>query len=816
MYFVDVILPLPLPKPFTYAVEEAWVEYLQRGMRVAVPFGKQKIYTGIVAQIHQNPPQRYTAKWVEHLLDEEVSSVTEKQLEFWNWMAEYYQCSPGEVLRAALPSIMLLESELLVALHPSCPDYETLVLTDDEYLVLEALQVNPLSVKEIATLIERKQVLPLLQKMIKAHWVEQHQRLNEKYRPKKVRMLRLHTQLKNPQSLKAALDSLSNAPRQSQLLLAFLDQTDHASWKPAVALLKKLGIQSQTARELIDKQFLEESYQEENRKILQSEPAPTQIDLSTAQQTALSEIQAAFTSKKVVLLEGVTASGKTAVFCKHIETVLQQGKQVLYLLPEIALTTQMVVRLQAYFGKQVTVYHSKYSGQERTEVWNRVNHKADDARLIVGARSALLLPFADLGLIVVDEEHETSYKQFDPAPRYHARDAAIVLGQMLSAQVLLGSATPAIETAYQAREGKYGWVQLTERFGAVQPPKIEPIDLKEAYKKKQMKGLFSKPLFEAVSQCLAQGQQVILFQNRRGYAPLLECMSCGHIPQCTQCDVVLTLHKAKNQLQCHYCGYHIPTPIQCHACGMPHLESKGSGTQQIEAQLETLFPEATVARMDWDTTRGKWDFDQLINAFTSQEIQILVGTQMLIKGLDFKNVHLVGVLQADQLLFQPDFRAFERSFQMLSQVAGRAGRHQGQGRVLLQTFNPQHPIIQYVMSYDYASYYTQQLAERRQFDYPPFTRLLRITLKHRNLATVEQAATWLTNVVKQSYHQSVLGPVVPPVGRIRNQYLYQVLIKMPYPKARNQVKTLLSQSLKSFAAIGQFRAVRIAIDVDPF
>ncbi len=815
MNFVDIIVPLPLPKPFTYALEDAMVQRCQIGMRVAVPFGKQKIYTGIVAKIHQNPPQRYEAKFVEHLLDE-IPTVTEQQLEFWNWIARYYQCNIGEVLKAALPSLMLLESEMLIAQHPECPDYQTLTLTDDEYLILEALQLRPLTIKDISAIIARKQVMPILHKMVQSKWIEQQQLIAEKYKPKKVRMIRLHPRLKEARNLKAALDELSGAPRQNQLLLALLDPQDKAAWKPAVALMKKIGVQSNIARVLIDKAYIEETYQTENRKLLLHDPLPSEITLSIAQQNALEGIQSAFNSKNVVLLEGVTASGKTAVFCKHIASQLDAGKQVLYLLPEIALTAQMVVRLQSYFGKRVTVYHSKYSGHERTEVWQDVLHHRSNAQLIVGARSALLLPFTSLGLIVVDEEHETSYKQFDPAPRYHARDAAIALGHLVGAQVVLGSATPALETAYHARKGKYGWVQLKERYGGVTPPKIEIIDLKEVYKKKQMKGVFSSTLHKAVSDCLEKGQQIILFQNRRGYAPILECLSCGHTPQCTQCDVALTHHKSKNQLQCHYCGYHIPIPIQCHACGMPHLETKGTGTQQIEAQIEALFPEANVARMDWDTTRGKWDFDNLIQAFSNQEIQILVGTQMLIKGLDFKNVHLVGVLQADQLLFQPDFRAFERSFQMLSQVAGRAGRHHDQGRVLLQTFNPQHPILQQVIQYDYETFFEQQLGERKHFEYPPFARLVRITLKHRNLATTQQAAIWFCNVIKQSFDGTILGPVMPPVGRIRNQYLNQILVKMVDATARNKMKTLLRHTHKSFQSIGAFKSVKVVIDVDPF
>jgi primosomal protein N' (replication factor Y) len=489
---------------------------------------------------------------------------------------------------------------------------------------------------------------------------------------------------------------------------------------------------------------------------------------------------------------------------------------VLYLLPEISLTSQIVSRLAARFGKQVLVYHSRYSIHERTEIWKQVLDGGSQGQIIVGARSAILLPFQNLGLVIVDEEHENSYKQFDPAPRYHARDSAIYLAKNVNARVVLGSATPSIETAENVRNGKYGWVKLTERYGGVSLPNIELVNLKEAYRKKKMSGMFSESLLDAIRTTLGEGKQVILFQNRRGYAPILECVSCGHAPQCTQCDVSLTYHQTQNQLRCHYCGYNIPMPTQCHACGMPTLTTKGVGTQQIQEQVQQLFPEVTVGRMDWDSTRGKWDFDKIIEAFDNGQIQILVGTQMVVKGLDFKNVLLVGVINADHVLNLPDFRAHERSYQMLCQVAGRAGRSDRKGIVLIQTFQPEHPTLKQVIDHDYSSLFQIQKREREQYRYPPYFRMIRITFKSRQYETVNMASDWFTNVIKQSYKGSVLGPVFPTIARVRNLYHKQLLVKIDHKLNTNEVKSLLARTYKSFQAIASFRSTRVNFDVDPY
>ena len=566
---------------------------------------------------------------------------------------------------------------------------------------------------------------------------------------------------------------------------------------------------------LLEKEILEERFVQEDRPILREVKSIERRTLSLAQEKALSLVKQSWEEKDVVLLEGVTSSGKTEVYFSLIEEQLALEKQVLFLLPEISLTAQMVQRLQERFGEQVTVFHSKYSIHERVEVWKNILHHTDKARIILGARSALFMPFKNLGLIIVDEEHETSFKQFDPAPRYQARDAAIVLAHQQTCKLLLGSATPSIESRFNVERKKYGHVQLLERFGEAQLPLIETVDLKDAHKRKSMQGLFSPTLFEAIEQSLAADKQIILFQNRRGYAPLLECHSCGHIPQCTNCDVSLTYHQYNQQLRCHYCGYHIAKPVQCVVCSSPNLDIKGTGTQQIEEQVQQYFPAAAVERMDWDSTRGKRAFEGIIERFTSGEVKILVGTQMVTKGLDFKNVGLVGVINTDPLLFFPDFRAHERAFQLLTQVAGRAGRSSTRGRVLLQTFSPEHPVLQQVIQNNYEALYAQQISERKTFDYPPFYRLIRISLKARDFQKVEQAAQWLANVLNQYLPSPVLGPVDPVVARVRNQYIKQLMIKYPDNAQRKQIKDNLSRALKSLEAVGQFRAVKVNIDIDP-
>lgn len=814
-YFADVLLPLALPKPYTYAVADEDFARLKPGFRVAVTFGKSKIYTGLVLNLHRRAPQRYTAKFIEMVL-EDTPTVSTQQIEFWYWLSNYYQSKLGEIMRAALPTTFLLESETVIVKKELSEDQIT-QLNDDAFLINEALQVKALSIKEVMEVLGKKSVLPLLQQMVGKELIDIHQKLNEKFKPKWVRYVRLSPHYANPEAVGQLFENLKNAPKQKQLLLGLFDQNPKGEqWKKWRELQQKTQIGASILKSLVAKGWVEEKFFQEDRMLYTFDKIRVQKQLTPFQKEAVLTIKRKFEEQSVVLLQGVTGSGKTEVYIELIEQVLGQGQQVLYLLPEISLTPQLVQRLQERFGTKVTVYHSKFSIHERTEIWNKIKNPSNEASIIVGTRSALFLPFQSLGLIVVDEEHELSYKQFDPAPRYHARDSAIVLAGIHQAKVLLGSATPALESALNRNLEKYGWVTLYQRFGNVDLPEIITIDLKLAHQKKQIKGGFSMELIKAMEDTLAMGKQIILFQNQRGYAPVLECLDCGHMPQCHQCDVTLTHHQHSQQLKCHYCGHYIALPIKCHACGLPNLSTKGIGTQQIEEQVKLLFPEISVARMDWDTTRGKWAFDKLIHSFAAQEIQILVGTQMIVKGLDFENVHLVGVLNADHLLNFPDFRAHERSYQMLCQVAGRAGRKGSRGKVLIQTYQPEHPILQQVVAGDYEAMLQQELTQRKHYHYPPFTRLIRIEIGHSDLETVKNASQWFANVLKQSISGQILGPVFPAVARIRNRYRMQLLVKIGENQSRQKVKKIISKTMESFEAISNFRACKVKLDVDPY
>ena len=815
-YFIDALLPLALPKAYTYCITSKEKEFLGQGFRVAVPFGKQKIYTAIVSRIHQVAPQTYEPKSIVMIMDE-APVVTSTQLNFWKWMSSYYMCTQGEILRASLPAALMIESQSVLVKKEASKD-QLNTLSDTQYLVYEALQKQSLTLDEISQITDLKRVMPLVLDMIDKNAAMIHQRLEEKFKPKKLRMIQLETSFQESKALESLLDNIARAPKQIDVMKTMLGQKKGLQeWIEVSKIKQQAQVNSSVIKTLIDKGVLKESYQEANRILIKHAQSEFKDKkLSDAQGRVLEDIKIELIKKEVVLFEGVTASGKTEVYIHLITEQIKAGKQVLYLLPEISLTSQIVSRLAARFGKQVLVYHSRYSIHERTEIWKQVLDGGSQGQIIVGARSAILLPFQNLGLVIVDEEHENSYKQFDPAPRYHARDSAIYLAKNVNARVVLGSATPSIETAENVRNGKYGWVKLIERYGGVSLPNIELVNLKEAYRKKKMSGMFSESLLDAIRTTLGEGKQVILFQNRRGYAPILECVSCGHAPQCTQCDVSLTYHQTQNQLRCHYCGYNIPMPTQCHACGMPTLTTKGVGTQQIQEQVQQLFPEVTVGRMDWDSTRGKWDFDRIIEAFDNGQIQILVGTQMVVKGLDFKNVLLVGVINADHVLNLPDFRAHERSYQMLCQVAGRAGRSDRKGIVLIQTFQPEHPTLKQVIDHDYSSLFQIQKREREQYRYPPYFRMIRITFKSRQYETVNMASDWFTNVIKQSYKGSVLGPVFPTVARVRNLYHKQLLVKIDHKLNTNEVKSLLARTYKSFQAIASFRSTRVNFDVDPY
>lgn len=813
--FINVILPLPLANHFTYYVPEYLAENLQVGMRVAVPFGKTKVYTAIIAKIHQEAPTLYEAKPIEQILDEKPI-VTTNQLKFWNWIAKYYMCTEGEVLKAALPSAFLLESETVIELNKKT-EIDEGKLSDEELLIYEALQNQSLlKIQEVMQILEKKSVLPVINKLVKKNAVIVNQELNKQYKPKLIRYVKLASTYKEENKLNTLLDELNRAPKQRTAILTLFSLQAKIKKPIDVKLLKKESQASaSTIKTLIDKNILEEYYIKQDRVNFDGKSNSGKITFNEFQQQAFSEIKTAFSTENVCLLHGVTSSGKTEIYIKLIEEVIQQGKQVLYLLPEIALTTQLITRLQNYFGDEVLVFHSKYSINERVEVYQHVLEQTK-GKIVIGARSSIFLPFQKLGLIVVDEAHESTFKQYDPAPRYHARDAAIVLAAQFSGKVLLGSATPSLESFFNAKHHKYAYVELSRRFGNVLPPKIELVDLKEKYKKKKMIGHFSDRLLKAIEEALAEGKKVILFQNRRGFSPILECLTCGHSPQCPNCDVSLTYHKHNNSLRCHYCGYHIAMQLQCMACGSSEISTKGFGTEQIETELKALFPEKNIGRMDLDTTRGKYGYEKIINKFEQQAIDILVGTQMLTKGLDFRNVDLVGVLNADSLLNFPDFRAHERSFQLLQQVAGRAGRTKEQGTVLIQTYNPHHQILQQVSSNAYQKMFKEQLDDRYNFKYPPIYRLIKLTLKGKDYNLVNESSAWLAKALRQAFKENVLGPEFPPVARIRNEYYKNIMVKIPAKQSLGKTKKFIEKSLKTFNSIAPYRKIRVIVNVDPY
>lgn len=814
--FIEVLLPLPLENVFTYAVSENQASCLEKGMRVAVPFGKSKHYTALVYTLDAPAPTAYEAKPIDQVLDSSPI-VNRYQLKHWEWIASYYMCTLGEVFRAAVPSALLLESETLIEFS-GADQIDEEELEDDEFLVFEALRhQDTLKVEDISAIVDRKNIFNLLQRLLEKNVIRTREHFKDSYTPKMVPYLRLAKPFEEAGDMEAMLEELSRAPQQRVVLLTFF-QLFGKDRKP-VPLVKveaESGASRQVIRALVSKGMLEEFEVQEDRVSFEPDEPTAIKTLDEQQSLALQTIRSHFTKKQVSLLHGVTSSGKTEVYVKLIEETLAEGSQILYLLPEIALTTQLIERLSRYFGNRIVVFHSRYNMQERVEAWNKVLSSQAESLLVIGARSALFLPFGDLGLVVVDEEHETTFKQQDPAPRYHARDAAIVLANMHDAQVLLGSATPSVESYHNAMTGKYGYASMDRRFGKVLMPEMELVDLKEHYRKKRMKGHFTEKLFLQMHEVLQEKGQVILFQNRRGFAPIVDCQSCGHSQQCSNCDVSLTYHRHLRQLRCHYCGYHESLPQTCPACGNATLDTKGLGTEQIEAEVKEMFPEARVARMDLDTTRGKHGFSNIISAFEQGTIDVLVGTQMVTKGLDFRNVQLVGIMNADTLLNYPDFRAHERSFQLLTQVAGRAGRTRVRGKVLIQTYNPYHQILQQVTTGDYDGMYKEQIYEREQFHYPPAIRIIRITFKHRNYDQLNEAAAWFAQALRNRFKRGVLGPEFPPVARVRNQYIKHVLLKIPSGQSLSSTKNSIKRIEGSFNAISKYRVVRVIYNVDYF
>ncbi|WP_165806505.1 replication restart helicase PriA [Chitinophaga parva] len=808
--FADVILPLALPRIYTYSIPPRMEGQLQPGSRVAVQLGKQKKYAGIIRAVHAQAPE-YKTKPVLDLLDKDPV-VYPTQLAFWAWLAEYYMCTEGEVLNAALPAHLKLSSESVLLLNEAYgEDFSD--LNDDEYLIAEALQLRKeLRIGEVQLILDKSDVYSVIKKLIEKKVCLIYEELREVYKEKKENYVVLQEQYSGDAALSALFNEMGRAPKQMELLLAYLHLLKTQGNVLQSELLKKAGASAAQLKGLVEKGVVRVEQRTVDRVPMGRQEMQLDVELSPAQQKAWEELQQQTEQKAVTLLHGVTSSGKTQLYVRMIERYLQQARQVLYLLPEIALTAQIIRRLQKHFGGKIGIYHSKFSNNERVEIWNKV--KSGEIQLVVGARSSLLLPFRDLGLVILDEEHDSSYKQQDPAPRYHARDAAIYYASLFKAKVVLGSATPSLESYFNAQQGKFGLVTLNERFGGMQMPEIEIVDMKKEMAEKTVDGNFSAVLKTAISKTLEEKKQVILFQNRRGYAPFLLCTTCGWIPDCKQCDVSLTWHKHRDKLHCHYCGTQYPYIYTCAACGSQTLVPKSFGTEKIEDDLIRVFPDARIARMDMDSVRNKDSHNKMIQQLEKQEIDLLVGTQMVVKGLDFEHVNLVGVLSADSLLSYPDFRVNERAFQLMEQVSGRAGRKHEKGKVLIQASNTQHPILQYVIAHDYRAMYDTELAERQHFGYPPYFRLLRITLKHKDQKVVEQAAQLLAGWI-QPMGVHLVGPAAPLVGRVRNYYLQEMLLKLPREaRVLADIKLRLKDLFVQLTVEKRFRSVFIVPDVD--
>jgi primosomal protein N' (replication factor Y) len=818
--FADVILPIPLPKLLTYLVPEAFIARIARGSRVLVPLGTQKVLTGLVEQIHTKLPDYLTREIIDVL--DEAPIINPIQLRFFHWLAAYYLCTIGEVMLAALPNGFRLSSQSKIQLHPEV-DLSAANFSKQELRLVAALaRRTELTYVAAAAAVGQKNIYYLIKSLLRKQAILLFEEVKDKYTPKKAKRVRLSQVYTQSQTaLQDLFGALEQRSKQFDVLLKYVSLVPiHQAPKLEDYFVDKkeftqTGISSAALQTLINKQiFVEEeviiSRFGQTNSAVQSFPS-----LSQAQKEALDTIHQQFQDKDTVLLHGVTASGKTEVYMQLIQEILQGGGQVLYLLPEIALTTQMVKRMKRTFGDQVGVYHSRYSDNERVEVWNSVLQGT--CSFVVGTRSAIFLPFDHLSLIIVDEEHETSYKQSDVMPRYHARDAALVLAQQHHAKVLLGSATPSLESYYNAQNGKYGFVVLQERFGQAALPAIVLANVRVERERKTLREDFTKVLLEALKQTLDQQEQVIIFQNRRGYAPYIVCEACAWVPMCIQCAVSLTYHQYNNNLRCHYCGYNSKVPPTCHICDSHQLRNVGFGTEKLEETLQLFFPEKKVQRMDLDTTRGKYSYDKLIEALEQGSTDILVGTQMLTKGLDFGQVSLVGVLDVDRLLYFPDFRANERCFQLLTQVSGRAGRREKQGKVIIQTSNPQHPILKDIVQHDYERMYRRELIERKQFLYPPYVRLIRITLKHIDKDLVGAAANMLANGLRKQLGSVLLGPQTPLITKVKHQYLMDIWVKIKKDTEKGLLftKQVVTQEGRQIVHNKNFKQVQVLFDVDP-
>lgn len=817
--YATVILPMATPKPYTYHVPEDLVQRIAFGIRVEVQFGQGRdLYAALVIDLSEKKPEHLT-KPILQIIDNQPI-ITTRQLEFWRWLGKYYACTLGEIMTAALPTNLKLSSETRIVLNPNyTADFEQ--LDDKEYIVAEALTLqNELSVSQIQAILGQKTVYPILNRLLMYGVLELKEELQQKFKPKTATYVRILPEYAG-EKLAAAFDLIKKSEKQLKVLLALVQiartNTTAAATEQAIRaadIYEKAGVDISVLRALEKKGILSVFEQEVSRIGGYEDELTQATDLSAQQIKAVADIKTAFASKNVALLHGVTGSGKTRVFTELMQEVILRGGQVLYLLPEIALTTQIVNRLKTLFGDSIAVYHSRLSGNERVEMWNET---LAGKPIVMGVRSALFLPFSNLELIIVDEEHDPSFKQNDPAPRYNARDAAIYLATLYNSKVLLGTATPSVESFWNTQHNKYALIEMPERFGGLQLPEVEIIDCKVATVRREMHGNFSKQLIEALKQRIEAGEQAILFQNRRGYAPTMMCPTCGWVSECKNCDVTLTYHKHANALNCHYCGYSIRLPTECPACASKSLIIKGFGTERIEDELKILLPDARISRLDLDTARSRSAHSKIIHDFEERHFDILVGTQMVTKGLDFENVGLVGVLSADNLLRFPDFRASERAFQLMMQVAGRAGRKHKRGKVLIQAYDIGHPVLADVKNGDFLNFYKREIVERQELSYPPFVRLIQISLKHKKVEVMNDAVKIFTKMLKQHLGARVHGPSTPQVPRVNTYFITDFLIKMERdPQKLAAAKQYIADSALSLQQMEGFSGVRLSIDIDPY
>lgn len=814
--YATVILPIATPKPYTYHIPSELQDKVQFGVRVEVQFGAGRdLYSALVIGITDTPPSHET-KPILQIIDN-TPIITDKQLKFWEWIAAYYACTLGEVMNAALPTNMKLTSETRIVLNPD-HDQDFSHLDDKEYLVAEALTIqNELTVKEIQKILNQKTVYPIVNRLLLHGILELKEELMQKYKPKMVSFIRLKEPYASDTegyALAAAFDLVKKSDKQTQALLAYAQIGRNLPFVKCSDIYEKAQVDISVLRAIEKKGIFEIFEQEASRITAYNDELSDAQTLTEQQIEALKNIKTAFNDKNVTLLHGVTGSGKTRVYLELINEAIQKGEQVLYLLPEIALSIHIILRLQKYFGDNIAIYHSRLNGHERVELWQ---HALAGKSVILGVRSSLFLPFNNLKYIIVDEEHDPSFKQHDPNPRYNARDAAIYLANLYGAKVLLGTATPSVETYFNAQQGKYGLVEMSSRVGDIEMPQIIVVDSREEMKRRTMQGNFTSRLIEELKEALQRGEQVILFQNRRGYAPSMECPTCAWTSECKNCDVTLTYHKFSNSLNCHYCGFHSKIPKECPACGSKTLNIKGFGTERIEDELQIHLPDAKIGRMDLDTSRSKSAHAKIINDFEEKRIEILIGTQMVTKGLDFENVGLVGVLSADNLLRFPDFRATERAFQLMMQVSGRAGRKHKRGRVIIQTFNVKHPLLNNIIENDYTSFFKRELSERKNFIYPPFYRLISISLKHKKPDVLKDASRIFTKILKEKLGSRVSGPAVPQVERVNTYYILDYLIKIEKDnKTIALVKDIIAFATFEMQNTEGYSNVRVSVDVDPY